>query len=48
MTVDGRKIPTGKDFDSTNGKLKNPDLMHLDGEAAQALADKIRSGEFRV
>ncbi len=48
MSVEGRKIPSGKDFDSTNGKLKNPDLMHLDESAARALAARIQSGEFKV
>ncbi|MBD16227.1 MAG: DNA topoisomerase I [Planctomycetaceae bacterium] len=48
LTVEGRKIPSGKDFDSTNGKLKNPELMHLDEEAARNLAERIRSGKFCV
>lgn len=49
MSVSGKKIPSGKDFDSTNGKLKNPDaLMHLDEQAARDLAARIQSGEFRV
>ena len=48
MSVSGKKIPTGKDFDSTNGKLKNNDLMHLDSEASHALAARIQSGEFKV
>jgi DNA topoisomerase I len=48
MSVDGRKIPAGKDFDSTTGKLKNPQMLLLDGPAANALAERIRSGEFRV
>jgi len=48
MSVSGRKIPSGKDFDSTNGKLKNDDLMLLDGDAARGLADRILTGEFRV
>lgn len=48
MTVKGRKIPSGKDFDSTNGKLKNLDLMHLDETAARELAARIQSGEFRI
>ena len=48
MSVEGRKIPSGKDFDSTNGKLKNPDLMHLDESAARGLAARIQSGEFKV
>ena len=48
MSVEGRKIPSGKDFDSTNGKLKNAELMHLDEEAARSLAQRVKSGEFRV
>ena len=48
VSVDDRKIPSGKDFDSTNGKLKNPELLLLDGPAAQQLAERIRNGQFRV
>ena len=48
MSVEGRKIPSGKDFDSTSGKLKNLELMHLDSDTAHALAERIKSGEFRV
>jgi len=49
MSVAGKKIPSGKDFDSTNGQLKNPDqLIHLDEKAARDLAARIQSGEFRV
>jgi DNA topoisomerase-1 len=48
MSVEGKKIPAGKDFDSATGKLKNSDMLLLDGPAANALADRIRSGEFRV
>ncbi|MCC6492211.1 MAG: type I DNA topoisomerase [Pirellulales bacterium] len=48
VSVDGRRIPAGKDFDSSIGRLKNADLMLLDGPAADALAARIRSGQFRV
>ena len=41
-------FPSGKDFDSSTGKLKNKELMLLDGAAAAALAERIRSGQFRV
>ena len=47
-SVSDKKIPSGKDFDSATGKLKNPDLMLLDGPAASSLVDRIRSGEFHV
>jgi DNA topoisomerase-1 len=47
-SVDGRKIPTGKDFDSTTGKLKNPELLQLDEAAANALAQRLRSATFKV
>lgn len=48
VSVDGRRIPAGKDFNSATGKLKNADLMLLDAAAAQALAARVRSGTFRV
>lgn len=48
VTVDGKKLPSGKDFDQNTGKLKNQDLLLMDGEAAKALADKLATGEFRV
>ncbi len=48
VSVDGKKLPSGKDFDQTNGKLKNDALLLMDGEAAKALVERIRTGEFRV
>ncbi len=48
VSVDGRRIPAGKDFDSATGKLKNNELMLLDGPAAAALVERIRNGQFRV
>jgi DNA topoisomerase-1 len=47
-TVDGRKIPSGKDFDSTNGQLKNPELLQLDEGEAAALATRLQSADFQV
>jgi DNA topoisomerase-1 len=48
VSVDGKRIPAGKDFDSATGKLKSADVQLLDGPAAQSLVERIRSGEFRV
>ncbi|MEM7519123.1 MAG: DNA topoisomerase, partial [Planctomycetota bacterium] len=48
VSVDGQKLPYGKDFDPDTGKLKNEQLLLLDEAAAGALVERIRSGEFRV
>jgi DNA topoisomerase-1 len=48
VSVDGRRIPAGKDFDPATGQLKNGELMLLDEQSAQALAARIRAGQFRV
>jgi DNA topoisomerase I len=48
VSVDGRRIPAGKDFDPATGKLKNKEMMLLDGPAAAALAERVRRAEFRV
>jgi DNA topoisomerase-1 len=48
ISVDGRRVPAGKDFDPSTGRLKNNELVLLDEKAARELAQRIRSGEFRV
>ncbi|TWT67687.1 DNA topoisomerase 1 [Posidoniimonas polymericola] len=48
VSVDGRKIPSGSNFDPHTGLLKNADMLLLDGPASAALAEKLRSGEFTV
>jgi DNA topoisomerase-1 len=48
VSVEGRRIPAGKDFDASTGKLKNPELMLLDAAAAAALRDRVCGGQFRV
>ncbi len=48
MSVDGRGIPTGKDFDSTNGRLKKPELLLLDEVQAADLATRLRNGTARI
>ena len=47
-SVDGRKIPSGKDFDAANGKLKNPELLQLNETEANDLATRLKTADFRV
>jgi DNA topoisomerase-1 len=48
VSVDGRRIPAGKDFDEKTGKIKDPKLMLMDEAAAAALREKLLKGKFRV
>ncbi|REK10286.1 MAG: type I DNA topoisomerase [Planctomycetota bacterium] len=48
VSVDGRKIPSGRDFDPATGKLKDPALLLLDEQAAQGLVERLRQTKFRV
>ena len=48
VSVEGRRVPVGKDFDSTTGKIKDPGMLLLDEEGARRLAEKLRTKTFRV
>ncbi len=48
MSVDGRRLPLGKDFDSQTGKIKDDQLLLLDEAGARSLADRLRGAEFRI
>ena len=48
LAVNDKRIPRAKDFDSTTGKIKNSDLLLLDEEGANALAERLKSEEFKV
>ncbi len=48
IAVDGAKIPSGKDFDSATGLLKDKNLCWLKAADAEALRDRLKSAEFRV
>jgi DNA topoisomerase I len=47
VSVDGRRVAQGRDFAPT-GELKSADVLHLDGEAAAGLADRLASASFAV
>jgi DNA topoisomerase I len=46
-TVDGRRVAQGRDFTSVGG-LRSADVLHLDGEAAAALAGRLADASFSV
>jgi DNA topoisomerase-1 len=47
VTLDGKRVAQGRDFSST-GQLKSADLVHLDGDAAAALAGRLQQAAFAV
>ena len=47
LTVDGKRVAQGRDF-APNGELQARDVLHLDGEAAAALANRLESAAFTV
>ena len=48
ISVAGRNIPTGKDFDSSTGKLIDAKKLLLDEKMARELAAKLQLGEAKV
>ncbi|MEQ8790671.1 MAG: type I DNA topoisomerase [Pirellulaceae bacterium] len=48
VSVEGRKIPAGRDFDPATGKLKNAELLQLDELGAQQLVERLRSADFQI
>jgi len=48
VSVDGRNLPSSRDFDPATGKLKDPSLMLLDQRQANDLMERVRRGECRV
>jgi DNA topoisomerase I len=47
VSLDGRRVAQGRDFSAT-GELKTKDLVHLDGDAAGALATRLEAADFAV
>jgi len=48
VSVDGRRAPSGKDFDPATGEIKDPGLLLLNEAEARALADRLQPVPFRV
>lgn len=48
ISVDGRAIPSSRDFDSSTGRLRDPNRVLLNAQAAESLAERLRSSEFQV
>jgi DNA topoisomerase I len=47
LAVDGKRVAQGRDFAPT-GELQTRDVLHLDGPAAAALANRLTSAAFTV
>ena len=48
ISVDGRKIPSGRDFDPSTGRLKDPGFLLLDEHHAAELVERLRTVPCRV
>lgn len=48
VAVDGRRIPSGKDFDAATGRLRTPEAVLLDEKSAADLAQRLEGAAFRV
>lgn len=48
VSLEDRKIPTGKDFDAANGQLKDSSLLQLDEAAAESMRQALKSADFQV
>ncbi|MHB8901540.1 MAG: type I DNA topoisomerase, partial [Thermoguttaceae bacterium] len=47
-SVDGRRVPSSRDFDPATGRLKDSSLLLLTEPQAKELLERIRRGECRV
>ncbi|MCE9544451.1 MAG: type I DNA topoisomerase [Planctomycetia bacterium] len=48
VSVGGRRVPSGKDFDPATGKLTDDSLLLMDQAAADQLLERLQNGEFKV
>jgi DNA topoisomerase I len=47
VSVDGRRVAQGRDF-TPAGELRSTEVLHLDGEQAAGLADRLEGADFSV
>ena len=47
VTLDGKRVAQGRDFGS-DGKLTNPEAVHLDEGGARGLLDRLQGSQFTV
>jgi DNA topoisomerase I len=48
MSVGERRIPSGKDFDSATGQLKDKNYLQLDAVSAESLRKRLEKATFKV
>jgi DNA topoisomerase-1 len=48
VSADGRRVPTGKDFDPATGRPQSEHLLLLDAATAAELAKRLERADFRV
>lgn len=47
-SYNGRRIPSGKDFDAATGQIKDPNLLLLDEAGANDLLARLKNATFKV
>jgi DNA topoisomerase I len=48
ISYEGRKLPSGKDFDPATGLIKDPNLLVMNEQTAAELAEKLKGAAFKV
>lgn len=48
VSVDGRRVPSGKDFDTKTGQIKDPGLALFNEQEAGQLAQRLQTATFRI
>jgi len=48
VSIDGRKIPSAKDFDPATGKIKDGNLLQMDEAAAAKMRERLQKATFKV